>query len=151
MGDSCEWAKKLDRHSCLNDCPFPSCLEDIDDYKAREKQALAYIADIQNKIMCPYCNSTDVWKHGVRKGVQSYRCKRCKRKFRNNGCDEYQRYTRIHHSAAIELKREGLTVKEIVKRIEVRTGAELPIKTVQTWLVNAGVRTYKERCDKVKC
>ena len=37
---------------------------------------MAYI-----EVKCRYCPSLDVLKHGIQKGQQRYRCKRCKRSF----------------------------------------------------------------------
>lgn len=33
------------------------------------------------KVKCRYCQSLEVSKHGIQKGQQRYRCKKCKRSF----------------------------------------------------------------------
>jgi len=70
-------------------------------------------------------------------------CRECGTYFRNNGCDVHQHHPRLHKSIAIEMRQQGLVVREIIDRLKKVTGQEYSDRTVYGWILRQGMRMYK--------
>ena len=61
-------------------------------------------------IICKFCGSKDVVKDGLRKGVQDYWCKSCRRKFAGNNALPGMRVPADQVVAAVSMFYEGLSL-----------------------------------------
>ena len=64
-------------------------------------------------INCKYCQSENVIKYGLYKGVQRYYCKECRRKFAGIDRIPKMQYPTSQVSDAINMYYEGMSLKEI--------------------------------------
>jgi transposase-like protein len=80
------------------------------------------------KILCPHCNSTDIYGHGIYKGRKRYKCKACKKTFNDftgtaisgiKKTNEFQQY--------INLVVESVSIRKASSKIGVN------MKTIFDW------------------
>lgn len=86
-------------------------------------------------ILCKFCSSRNVVRDGVRKGVQSYWCKDCKRKFAGNDALPGMRVPPDRIATALSLFYEGLSLQEISRSVaQVYDDSPPSDSTVYEWI-----------------
>lgn len=87
-------------------------------------------------VNCPYCDSTDVIKHGRQKGEQRYHCRDgCGKTFTDTGKLNDHRFTAEQIGAAIRLFYGGYSYKQIAEYMENAYDIPEPSKkTVYLWV-----------------
>ena len=96
------------------------------------------------EIVCPYCNSTNIIKKGVRKGklkqTQLYFCKQCKKAFVQSTIKKVK-YPERTILRAISFYNLGHTQREVAKLMARRFHTKVPERTIGSW-----VNKFKDVC-----
>ena len=96
-----------------------------------------YITQIVETVNCPACGSGLVGKVGVRNGQQRFRCRDCKKVFRNNGKKEGHQFDPEQIGIAIRHYYMGLSYKQIAEAMEDLWGIPEPAKdTIYQWVAH---------------
>ena len=72
-----------------------------------------YVETITITVNCPACESGRVGKIGVRNGQQRFRCRDCKKVFRNNGKADGKKFDAEQIGIAVRHYYMGLSYKQI--------------------------------------
>lgn len=86
-------------------------------------------------IVCKWCGSKDIIKHGVRKGVQEYICLKCKRKFNAKDAPYGMRTTVDQVGASLAMYYDGLSLADIARQLDVTYHNPVDRSTIYRWLV----------------
>jgi len=97
-------------------------------------------------MICKYCQSENVVKHGKANGKQRYLCKDCGHKFIEGSDFPRMRTKSRIISASIDMYFEGLSVRKIQTQIEKLYGVSISQVTVMNWTMkySALVSKYVE-------
>ena len=98
-------------------------------------------------VHCPYCQSDNVVKNGKRGGKQLFRCKDCKKQFRDTGATNGHKVPAEQVGAAIEMYYRGMSYKQIGEAMERMFDRPEPSKaTIYEW-----VKEYTDKAsDELK-
>ncbi|NQW22678.1 MAG: IS6 family transposase [SAR202 cluster bacterium] len=94
----------------------------------------------QAQPICPECSASDIIKYGTRKGTQVYKCKPCDKKFTANGAMPGRRIPPDQVGDAIGMFYDGLSYRDIQRRMQTRYGFTPSTATLYEW-----VRDYSRR------
>lgn len=84
---------------------------------------------------CKFCGCSTVVKAGMRKGIQIYKCRRCKHRFFENGVSFARMRTPQHVIvAALNMYFDGLSVRKVSKQINDIFGEKSSQVTVWSWI-----------------
>jgi transposase-like protein len=97
-------------------------------------------------MICKYCQSENVVKHGKANGKQRYLCKDCGHKFFEGSAFPRMRTESRIISSSIDMYFEGLSVRKIQTQIEKLYGVSISQVTVMNWTMkySALVSKYVE-------
>ena len=97
-------------------------------------------------MICKYCQSENVVKHGKANGKQRYLCKDCGHKFIEGSAFPRMRIESRIISSSIDMYFEGLSVRKIQTQIEKLYGVSVSQVTVMNWTMkySALVSKYVE-------
>lgn len=84
---------------------------------------------------CLYCKSASTTKNGNRVGGKIYLCKSCGKHFTDSSIDRTKAKVR-----ALQLRREGLTMRQISDRMSAEGFGSCSSSTVNYWVKNTGVQ-----------
>ena len=90
-------------------------------------------------VKCKYCGSSEYVKNGVVYGLQRYRCKDCKRNYREG--DKRQKYTMNDRLKVIKLYLENCGIRTIERLTGIHNSQ------ISSWIED-GVRYVQEKLDK---
>ena len=103
--------------------------------EAREIRLRQVVATEPTYVLCKFCGSKNVVKDGVRKGVQSYWCKACKRKFAGNNALPGMRVPPDRIATAMSLFYEGLSLQEIGRSVaQIFDDSQPSDSTIYEWV-----------------
>ena len=92
-------------------------------------------------ILCPYCRSDAVVKNGTRYGHQIFKCRGCRKQFKNTGATNGHKMPADHIGAAVQGYYAGKSYKAIAETMAKEYGIPEPSKaTIYEW-----VRGYSEK------
>ena len=92
-------------------------------------------------ILCPYCQSDAVVKNGKRYGHQVFKCRGCRKQFKNTGATNGHKMPADHIGAAVQDYYAGKSYKAIAETMAKEYGIPEPSKaTIYEW-----VRDYSEK------
>ena len=95
-----------------------------------------YVETITITVNCPSCESGRVGKVGVRDGQQRFRCRDCKKVFRNNGKAEGKKFDAEQIGIAVRHYYMGLSYKQIAEGMKDLYDIPEPAKdTIYQWVV----------------
>ena len=67
------------------------------------------------EILCPYCQSDAVVKNGKRYGHQQFKCRGCRKQFKNTGATNGHKMPADHIGAAVQDYYAGKSYKQIAE------------------------------------
>jgi transposase-like protein/DNA-directed RNA polymerase subunit RPC12/RpoP len=88
-----------------------------------------------NPIRCPRCGSLDIWKYGVREGVQEYLCAKCKRKFTARDLPYGMRTPVDQIGASLAMYYNGLSLADVAQYLRQTHDNPVDRATVYRWLI----------------
>ena len=105
------------------------------------------MATLEITILCPYCQSDAVGRNGKRYGHQQFRCRGCRKQFKNTGATNGHKMPADHIGTAIQDYYAGKSYKQIAETMAKEYGIPEPSKaTIYEW-----VRDYSEKAvDQMK-
>ena len=86
-------------------------------------------------IVCKWCGSKDISKHGVSNGVQEYLCQKCGRKFNTKDAPYGMRTTVEEIGASLTMYYNGLSLSDIVQYLNETHHNPVARSTVYRWLI----------------
>ena len=86
------------------------------------------------KLVCPECEADGIIKYGIRGGLQVYKCKPCNKKFTDNGAMPGRRIPPAVVGDAITAFFDGLSYRDIMRRIDAAHGFKPSTATIYEWV-----------------
>ena len=86
-------------------------------------------------ILCKWCGSDDIIKHGVKEGVQQYLCQKCGRQFSNTDNPYGMRTTVTQIGDSLNLYYTGSSLTDIANHLKTTYNNPVDRSTVYRWLV----------------
>jgi len=86
-------------------------------------------------ITCKWCGSTDVMKHGVRKGVQNYICHSCGRAFTEKDSPYHMQTPTEQIGAALNMFYDGMSVAAIARNLKETHRNAVNASTIYRWII----------------
>lgn len=138
---------------------------DCADYAKRNKPckhiyAVNFLLDLPRIVLlnseafartCPYCGSADVRPKGFRYNksgpVRMFRCRRCRKRFKDNAATEYGGAKAALAIIAADLYYKGLSLREIANHLWQVYGVDISPVTVRNWVMkitNALKKAFEE-------
>ena len=93
---------------------------------------------------CPHCGAGDIVKNGKRDDTQVYLCKPCGKTFTANGALPGRRVSPQIVADAMSVFYEGLSIRDVVRRVEALHGFKPSTATIYEW-----VAQYTRQADEV--
>ena len=107
--------------------------------KLREKPPVAYLKERHytepEPIVCKWCGSKDIIKHGVSNGVQEYLCQKCGRKFNAKDAPYGMRTTVEEIGASLTMYYNGLSLSDVAQYLNETHHNPVARSTVYRWLI----------------
>lgn len=85
-------------------------------------------------IVCKWCGSKDIIKHGIREGVQEYICLKCKRKFNAKDAPYGMQTTVEQIGASLAMYYDGLSLADIARQLDITYQNPVDRSTIYRWL-----------------
>ncbi len=84
------------------------------------QEAKQAVVEKRNKKPCPHCSSTKVYKRGMQKGVQMYRCNVCEKWYsETTGTPLYDIKLKSKWQAYLSCMEKGMPIKKIAKELDI--------------------------------
>ena len=102
--------------------------------KLANEEVKAIIEEGEEMPVCKFCGSPDVIKYGKKNGKQNYFCKRCERKFVNNGDFQRLKFSPQIITLTLDLYFKGVSMRKITDHIKQFHSLEVSHVTVYNWI-----------------
>jgi len=103
-------------------------------------------------IMCKWCGSTEIIKHGVKKGIQQYFCLECKRQFSTIDAPYGMQTTVEQIGASLSMYYTGSSLADIAQLLKQTYDNPVDRSTVYRWIVKFtkdAIEIFEEFTPKV--
>jgi len=97
-------------------------------------KAIVAEADKEDKPVCKFCGAPDVIRYGKKHGKQNYFCKRCERKFVNNGEFQRLKFSPKLISLTLDLYFKGVSLRKITDHVKQFYELKVSHVTVYNWI-----------------
>lgn len=97
----------------------------------------------QAKLVCSNCGEADIIRYGTRKGTQVYKRKPCNRKFTASGAMPHRRVPPAVVGDAIAAYYDGLSYRDIQRRVETNHGFTPSTATLYEWVRDYTIKVTK--------
>lgn len=87
-----------------------------------------------DKVVCKFCYSSDIIKYGKKNGKQNYLCKKCKRRFVNNGDFQNLKFSPHIISLTLDLYFKGVSLRKITDHLKQFYGLNMSHVTIYNWI-----------------